>query len=259
MFKKYRSIAIKNLILILIFLSLPTYANSNQVYDNSLNESVFDRISIYFDKTATNRYERLLSEVDKNTKIFVHLHGCGGIGYNDYDIKNEYLKHDAAVIFIDFLSRRGVTDGCPGGLHGKEKHSGDRSRIDIRRKEAEVLVKDLFSKGYKNIYVSGHSEGGRTATTWVLPVKGVIVHGMDCGVPGFWNIQRNQKTIVLLSKNDMWLATHRSMRGCSNFLNRDWVTEIVTDDASHAAFNTDTHINEFRKWLLETSTQVKTD
>ena len=177
MFKKYRSIAIKNLFL--IFLSLPLYANSNQVYDNSLNESVFDRISIYFDKTATNRYERLLSEVDKNAKIFVHFHGCGGIGYNDYDIKNEYLKHDAAVIFIDFLSRRGVTDGCPGGFHGKEKHSGDRSRIDIRRKEAEVLVKDLFSKGYKNIYVSGHSEGGRTATTWVLPVKGVIVHGMD--------------------------------------------------------------------------------
>ncbi len=46
MFKKYRSIAIKNLIL--IFLSFPTYANSNQVYDNSLNELVFDRISIYF-------------------------------------------------------------------------------------------------------------------------------------------------------------------------------------------------------------------
>ena len=257
MFKKYRSIAIKNLIL--IFLSLPLYASSNQVYDNSLNESVFDRISIYFDKTATNRYERLLSEVDKNAKIFVHLHGCGGIGYNDYDIKNEYLKHDAAVIFIDFLSRRGVTEGCPGGLHGREKHSGDRSRIDIRRKEAEVLVKDLFSKGYKNIYVSGHSEGGRTATTWVLPVTGVIVHGMDCGVAGFWNIQRNQKTIVLLSKRDMWLATYRNMMGCRNFFNKDWVTEIVTDDASHAAFNTDTHINEFRKWLSEVTPQLKTD
>ena len=191
----------------------------------------------------------MLSEVDTNTKIFVHFHGCSGIGYSDYDIKNEYLKHDAAVIFIDFLSRRGVPLGCPGGLHGKEKHSHDRSRIDTRRKEAEVLVKDLLAKGYKNIYVSGHSEGGRTATTWTLPVKGVIVHGMDCGVPGFWNIQRNQKTIVLLSKRDMWLATYRNMMGCRNFFNKDWVTEIVTDDASHAAFNTDTHINEFRKWL----------
>ena len=251
MFNKYKSIAIN----ILILLSLPLYANSNQVYDHSLNESVFDRINIYFNKTATNKYERFLSEVDKNTKIFVHLHGCVGIGYNDYDIKNEYLKHDAAVFFIDFLSRRGVSIGCPGGLSpvggmfGKATHSGDISRIDIRRKEAEVLVKDLLAKGYKNIYISGYSEGGRTATTWTLPVTGVIVHGMDCGVPEFWNIQRNQKTIVLLSKNDMWLSAQRNMMGCRNFFNKNWVTEIVTDDASHAAFNTDTHINEFRKWL----------
>jgi hypothetical protein len=258
MFKKYRSNAIKNLIL--IFLSLPLYANSNQVYDNSLNESVFERLRIYFNQTVTYKYESFLSEVDTNKKIFVHFHGCGGIGYYEFfNIKNEYLKHDAAVILIDFLSRPGVERGCPGGLHGKVWHTTDSNRIDIRRKEAEVLVKDLYSKGYKNIYISGHSEGGRTATTWVLPVKGVIVHGMDCGVTGFWNIQRNQKTIVLLSKDDVWLKTHRSMRGCRHFLNRDWVTEIVTDDASHAPFNTDTHINEFRKWLLETSTQVKTE
>ena len=247
MFNQYKKVILNFIFLIL--LTTPTFSYSNQIYDNSLNESVFDRISIYFNKTATNRYERFLSEVDTNTKIFVHLHGCGGIGYSDYDIKEEYLKHDAAVIFIDFLKRRGVSDGCPGGMYGNVKHSGDLSRIDIRRKEAEVLVKDLYTKGYRNIYISGHSEGGRTATTWVLPVKGVIVHGMDCAVPGFWNIQRNQKTIVLLSKNDMWLKANRSMMGCRNFFNKDWVTEIVTDDASHAAFVTDTHINEFRKWL----------
>jgi len=247
MFNQYKNIKLR--IIFLILSVLPTFAYSNQIYDNSLNEKVFDRISIFFNKTATNKYERFLSEVDTTTKIFVHLHGCSGIGYSDYDIKNEYLKHDASVIFIDFLSRPGVGSGCPGGLHGKVWHTSDSNRIDIRRKEAEVLVKDLFSKGYKNIYISGHSEGGRTASTWVLPVKGVIVHGMDCGVPGFWNIQRNQKTIVLLSKRDMWLSTYRNMRVCSHFLNRDWVTEIVTDDASHAPFNTDTHINEFRKWL----------
>jgi hypothetical protein len=242
----------KNIMLYFIFLILsvlPTFVYSNQIYDNSLNETVFDRINIYFNKTTTNKYERFLSEVDTNTKIFVHLHGCGGIHSGDFDIRNEYLKHGAAVIFIDFLSRLGVGSGCPGGLHGKVKHSVDSNRIDIRRKEAEVLVKDLYLKGYKNIYISGHSEGGRTASTWVLPVKGVIIHGMDCGVPGFWNIQRNQKTIVLLSKDDIWLKTHRNMMGCRHFFNRDWVTEIMTDDASHAPFGNDIHINEFRKWL----------
>jgi hypothetical protein len=232
----------------LVLSLLPTFTYSNQVYDNSLNDSVFDRISIYFNKTATNSYERL-NEVNTNTKIFVHLHGCGGIGYSDYDIKNEYLNNDAAVIFIDFLGRRGVSDGCPGGMNGKTKYSSDTPRIDIRRSEAEVLVKDLYSKGYKNIYISGHSEGGRVASTWIIPVQGVIIHGMDCKISGFWNIQRTQKTIVLLSKNDMWLTTGRSMIGCRNIFNKDWVTEVITDDASHAAFSNDIHINEFRKWL----------
>ena len=238
----------------LILMALPIFSYGNQIYDNSLNESVFERIRIYFNKTSTyglstHKYENFLSEVDTNTKIFVHLHGCGGIEYSDYDIKNQYLRYDAVVIFIDFLSRPGVTSGCPGGLHGKVWHTFDNNRINIRRKEAEVLVKDLYAKGYKNIYISGHSEGGRTATTWVLPVKGVIVHGMDCGMSGFWNIQRNQKTIVLLSKNDIWLTTQRNMIGCRHFFNRDWVTEIMTDDASHAPFGNDTHINGFRKWL----------
>jgi hypothetical protein len=247
MFNQYKKVMFNFIFLVLS--ALPTFTHGNQIYDNSLNETVFDRISIYFNKTATNRYERLLSEVDTNTKIFVHLHGCGGIGYSDYDIKDEYLKHDAAVIFIDFLSRRGVSDGCPGGMYGKVKHSGDSSRIDIRRKEAEVLVKDLYSRGYKNIYISGHSEGGRVASTWLIPVKGVIIHGMDCKVTGFWNIQRNQKTIVLFSKHDMWLTANRGIMNCRHIFNKDWVTEVITDDASHAPFVSDIQIEEFHKWL----------
>jgi hypothetical protein len=247
MFTQYKKVMIK--ITFLIVSVLPAVTYSNQLYDSSLNDSVFERISIYFNKTATNRYERFLSEVDTNTKIFVHLHGCGGIGYSDYDIRNEYLLNNAAVIFVDFLSRQGVSDGCPGGMYGKVKYSDDRTRIETRRKETEILVKDLYSKGYKDIYISGHSEGGRVASTWVLSVSGVIIHGMDCKVSGFWNIKRNQKTIVLFSKNDMWLTAQRTVMGCRNFFNKDWVTEVVTDDSSHAAFVTDTHINEFRKWL----------
>jgi len=249
MFNQYKKVMFTFVFLVFSVLPIPTFAYSNQIYDNSLNEKVFDRIEIYFDKTSTNSYEKLLSEVDTNTKIFVHLHGCGGIGSDDFHIRNEYLKTNAAVIFIDFLSRSGVSTGCPVGLYGRVKHTFDFNRIDIRRKETEVLVKDLYLKGYKNIYISGHSEGGRTASTWVLPVRGIIIHGMDCGMPGFWNIQRNQRTIVLLSKDDIWLKTHRNMMGCRHFFNRDWVTEIMTDDASHAPFGNDTHINEFRKWL----------
>ena len=166
----------------------------------------------------------------------------------------ERIRHQFVKMFSDFLRVQLILKGVvtENDWHELKKDiifvfNSDNYFWD--RKEAEVLVKDLYAKGYKNIYISGHSEGGRTATTWVLPVKGVIVHGQDCSIPGFWNIQRNQKTIVLLSKNDVWLTTHRNMIGCRHFFNRDWVTEIMTDDASHAPFGNDTHINEFRKWL----------
>ena len=35
-------------------MALPIYSYGNQIYDNSLNESVFERIRIYFNKTLTH-------------------------------------------------------------------------------------------------------------------------------------------------------------------------------------------------------------
>lgn len=242
----------KNLLISLfaVVLLTPMFTHSSQLYDHSINDTVFERSNFYY-KNRAGDYNFFLEEVPTDRKIFVHLHGCGGIYFGDYVVQEEYLKIDGAVIFINFLKRPGVDVSCPGfSAYSNTSEVSNSRRIDIRRKEAEVLVKNLQSKGYSNIYISGHSEGGRVASTWTLPVSGVIIHGMDCKL-SFWNIQRNQKTLVMFNWNDRWLVAQRGVAGCRNFFNKDWVTESTTnDDTSHIPFQNTIHIKAFKEWVL---------
>ena len=199
---------------------MPIFSYSSQLYDHSLNSSVFDRSEFFYKNQTFDSYNELLSNINTDTQIFVHLHGCGGLYYGDNIIREQYLRLDIAVIFINFLKRPGVSSSCPGGKHGNTSEAVNFSRIEIRRKEAEVLVKNLQTAGYTNIYVSGHSEGGRVATTWTLPVSGVVIHGMECKLPGFWNIQKGQKTLVMFNWKDEWLVAQRSIQGCRHIFNK---------------------------------------
>ena len=229
---------------------MPIFSYSNQVYDHLLNNSVFDR-GLYFYKDQTfDSYDKMLSNINKDTKIFVHFHGCGGIYYGEHILKAEYMAVGGAVIFIDFLKRPGVGPSCPNGKFGNTSEISNNDRLTLRRKEAEVLVKDLQLKGYTDIYISGHSEGGRVASTWTIPVKGVIIHGMDCKLNWFWNIQRGQKTLVMFSWKDDWLNAQRSVASCQHIFNKGWVTEINSNDVSHVPFyDNKIYVEEFQKWL----------
>jgi hypothetical protein len=240
-------------ILIIALSIMPLFSYSRQVYDHSLNNTVIERSLFYYETWPTGDYNKFLKEINRDTKIFIHFHGCGGIYQGDFKVKDEYLSLGGAVILVNFLKRPGVTTSCPGGKDGDVREILNPNRIDIRRKEAEVLVKDLQSKGYKNIYISGHSEGGKVASSWTLPVSGIVIHGMDCGYNNSWNIQRNQKTLVLFSWKDEWLTAQKSMASCQHFFNKDWVTEVTTNDISHAAFYNKIHVDAFRQWLTYAS------
>ena len=237
--------------IVLVLLVLPTFTHSANIYDNLINNSVDER-SIFYYKNQVGDYNFFLKEVPTDKKIFVHLHGCGGLYYGDNIIREQYLRLDIAVIFINFLKRPGVSSSCPEGKHRNTSEASNFSRIDIRRKEAEVLVKNLQTAGYTNIYVSGHSEGGRVASTWTLPVSGVVIHGMDCKLPGFWNIQKGQKTLVMFNWKDEWLVAQRSIQGCRHIFNKGWVTESTTDHSSHIPFQHPTHIKSFHDWISNT-------
>lgn len=230
---------------------IPSFSYCQQVYDHSLNDTVFERSEFYYNNQRADDYKEFLSGIKTDTRIFVHFHGCGGLHHGDYNIKLEYQEVEGAVIFVNFLKRPGVTSSCKGGKSGNHSEISNTARIDIRRKEVEVLVKDLQSKGYTNIYISGHSEGGRVASTWTIPVKGVIIHGMDCKLNWFWNIQRNQKTLVMFSWRDEWLTAQRSLASCSNFFNNGWVTELNSYETSHVPFYNKFYVEEFHKWLVK--------
>jgi hypothetical protein len=129
--------------------------------------------------------------------------------------------------------------------------SRNPDRINLRRAEGEVLVKDLQSKGFTNIYISGHSEGGRIAQSWSIPVKGLIVHGMDCK-SGFWKQDTNKLKIILLNtREDSWLTVNGMFPviGCKDELNKDWVTEVITDGSSHNILPTSVHVSSLTNWL----------
>ena len=97
---------LKNLLVIALSL-MPLLSQSGQVYDHSLNESVFERSLFYYEKWPTNDYTKFLKEIKPDTKIFIHFHGCGGIYPGDFKVKDEYLSVGGVVIFINFLKLYG--------------------------------------------------------------------------------------------------------------------------------------------------------
>lgn len=236
----------------ILTLLIPSLSYCQQVYDHSLNNSVFERSEYYDQNQIYDNYSLFLNKVDTSTKIFIHLHGCGGIYSADKGAGIQYLRSKGAVITIDFLKRPGVKSSCPGGKFGDTSEASNPQRLDLRRKEAEVLVLDLQSKGYNNIYISGHSEGGRVASTWTMPVNGIIIHGMDCKLHWFWNIQRNQKVIVMFNWRDEWIIAKRGIASCQHFFNKGWVTEVSTNEISHVPFSNVLFVEEFQKWLINT-------
>jgi hypothetical protein len=148
MFYQYKKVILNFIFLILS--TIPTFSYANQIYDNTLNESVFDRISIYFNKTATNRYERFLSEVDTNTKIFVHLHGCGGIGYSDYDIKDEYELPKLDFNDIEFNITYYNNDD--DGIKEVENNINNKFNLDILNNMYHIYLHKNYVK-YINYFI----------------------------------------------------------------------------------------------------------
>jgi hypothetical protein len=231
---------------------IPTYSFGNQIYDQALNETVNTRSTFVISTNQRVSYADFLKYINTDTKIFVHMHGCSGVGPDEQVLQNYYMSlNNSSMIIIDFFKRPGVSSSCPSGKFGSTIEARSTDRIHTRRAEAEILVNDLYSKGFKNIYVSGHSEGGRVASSWSsIPVKGIIIHGMDCKLKKFWKILDNQKTIVLLTKNDEWLSAQRDIVSCQTPANTEWVKEVFEDGHSHRPLIGKLE-NELSLWLGE--------
>lgn len=180
-----------------------------------------------------------LQEADRNVPLVVHAHGCSGLSLDDGLLRSFYMDHGAAnVIMLDFLKVKGRNPSCdPYPKVGGWPEVANPDRIKVRRLELESQVQWLKDQGFTRIYVSGHSEGGRTVQGLKAEVAGVFVHGMDCkiGRLEFWDPNPKNRILVFVSSKDPWLDYPRVVvHGCRSLFNRDYVEEYWSDQPTHS-------------------------
>lgn len=183
--------------------------------------------------------DEFLREADRKAPLVVHVHGCSGLSMDDGLLRSFYMDQGSAnVVMMDFLKVKGRTPSCelhpkPGGW----PETANPLRIKARRMELESQVQWLKDQGFKRIYVSGHSEGGRTVQSLKAEVTGVFIHGMDCkiGRMEFWDPNPNNKIMVFLSSKDPWLDYPQTVvRGCKSLFNRGYVEEYWSGQPTHS-------------------------
>ena len=186
-----------------------------------------------------------LKEAKRDAPTVVHAHGCQGIGWDEHYLTVFFKANKANVVLLDFL-KRGVDASCGSEPRvGGWPETSNPARIAARRLELEHQITWLKQQGFTNIFVSGHSEGGRTVQAVEQDVKAVFISGMDCKTENyrFWNPRKTNKVMVFLSRRDAWLNYPQGqIIGCAQFWNRSHVTGYWTDVPSHSP------VSAFDEW-----------
>jgi dienelactone hydrolase len=182
--------------------------------------------------------DEFLQEAGRDVPVVVHVHGCYGLYMDDGLLRDFYIDQGANVVMMDFLKVKGRERSCelrpqPGGW----PETSNPRRIEVRRAELESQVQWLKEQGFNRIFVSGHSEGGRTVQGLKSEVAGVFIHGMDCKSSRmrFWTPNSQNKIMLFLSSRDPWLDYPTSViQGCSTIFNRSYVSDHWTNQPSHS-------------------------
>lgn len=139
---------------------------------------------------------------------------------------------------MDFLKVKGREPSCePYPKPDGWPETSNPSRIKARRMELESQVQWLKDEGFKKIYVSGHSEGGRVVQGLKAEVAGVFIHGMDCksSRAEFWDPNPKNRIMVFVSSKDPWLGyPSYAVRGCRSLFNRSYVEDYWSSHPTHS-------------------------
>jgi hypothetical protein len=227
--------------LLIIFLTLIQFAVLAQPYNISDEFiSTSHERSRYFNSPSSGSLtlNDFLNKADKNKPIVIHSHGCGGIGGDEFALKDLYTSMDISFVMLDFL-KRGDASPCnhlgPSNANYKDdsmKYISDlKYRIPARVKELEHHVKLMRNNGFQTVFVTGHSEGGMVVQRLSEKVNGVIVHSMTC-FPTSFDTSFN-RYLHLVSINDPLLTkTSGRQFGCTDKSN---FTVVQSEVKSHAA------------------------
>jgi len=251
------------LLVTLVLALTPALAQADQGYEPATPDGAASR-TLWFLPTTGSRLDQALTPSQfkreyQGQPVVVYTHGCSGPYWPEERRVVEYFTQRGwAVAWNHFTRRVGVGPSCSTDLSqlSKNYESTNPRRIQARLKELEA-VQDWVraNTNASRFVIAGWSEGGRTVGLWQRPVAGVIIFGMDCKYPGFWDINRGQPTLIFRDTHDPWIeAPGRVSRSCATWFNSGWVTELFSSNMTHAPIPTQREYDLLDQWL---ATQTK--
>lgn len=219
---------------ILIFASTGAQTQPYDISSETIS-SAYAR-SMYYTADANPlplKIDEFLKEADQSIPVVVHAHGCFGVGWDEAKLGDFYAEQKVNFVFMNFLKlNRASCESYPSAWH----EAANPARINARRLEMESQIQWLKNKGFKRIFVSGHSEGGRTAQGLKTKVEGIFIYSMDCKADKsqFWEPNPENKIKIFISSQDPWLDYPRSaIRGCRHLFNRGYVQDYWSSKPAH--------------------------
>ena len=177
-----------------------------------------------------------MNEAKREVPVVLHVHGCLGVQWDEQRLGTFYAEQNVNIVMLDFMKLEGRKPSCEAfPKAGGWPEVSNPDRIAARRLEMESQIQWLKDQGFKKIYVSGHSEGGRTVQGVKADVAGVFIYSMDCKISmrHFWTPNPNNQIKVFISSRDPWLDYPQvSIRGCKSLFDRQ-VSEYWSNQNSH--------------------------
>ena len=113
--------------------------------------------------------------------VVLYFHGCTGLWRHDYQWADELKTLGFVVIAPDSFARAERKPNCDPRTHQTGYFPQAMAMRDEEIRHAVQRVRQMPWADPNNIYVMGHSEGGRAVTTnAVSGVRGTIISGWSC-------------------------------------------------------------------------------
>lgn len=220
-----------------------TYNTGSDIIENAHNRSQ------YYIAGNNNpiTYSNFVNGANKSKPVVIHLHGCGGVGPDDREIRDFYTGLGMNFVMTNFINRGDAKPSCTVN-NNKLTYTGNIwTRLPARGLEMHQHIKMLKEQGFDTIIVTGHSEGAMVAQFTKLPIYAVIIHSMSCIPRMNNNVNTDTKFLQLLSVNDPLLT--RGTDSCEGKSSHPNFKTIVSTLPTHSPFAEPTWKEEIKKFL----------
>jgi len=235
-----------------------TYAQRTYDVSDTVIRSSHTRSTYYLQSERhPHSHESFLEKADRSRPVVLHAHGCHGLGGYDQQLAFFYRSLGFHVVLTNFLTRGDAESSCPSVNASRTGHpeTGNPHRVNARRLELEHHIDWLKGSGFADIVVTGHSEGGKVVQGFKRPVRGVVIHSMDCKERHLWDPHPDNRYLVLYSPKDPWITGIGSYptRPCRHLFNQSKVREPGSSVDSHGPLDDPAWRDEIRQFLSDVS------